>query len=148
MVASTNYSSQHGATWAKVPAMRHAMARFPQASFFFYLDPHVLIRNHGIAVEKHVLEAARLESLMIAEVPIVPPDSVIKTFKNLRADSVDLIMTQDFDGLSVQSFIVRRGDWAKYFLDAWYDPLYRTYNFQRADRHALEHIIQWVPWET
>jgi len=103
----------------------------------------VLIRNHNIAVEKHILESARLESLMITEVPIVPPDSVIKTFKNLRANSVDLIMTQDSDGLSVQSFIVRRGDWAKYFLDAWYDPLYRTYNFQRADRHALEHIIQW-----
>ena len=118
------------------------MARFPQSSFFFYLDPHTLIRNLDIAVEKHILESARLESLMITEVPIVPPDSVIKTFKNLRADGVDLIMTQDFDGLSVQSFIVRRGDWAKYLLDAWYDPLYRTYNFQRADRHALEHIVQ------
>jgi len=84
-----------------------------------------------------------LESLMITDVPIVPPDSVIKTFAGLDADRVDIIITQDKEGLSEKSFILRRGEWAKYFLDAWYDPLYRTYNFQRAERHALEHIVQW-----
>jgi mannan polymerase II complex MNN11 subunit len=47
-------------------------------------------------------------------------------------------------------------------LDTWFDPLYRSYNFQKADTHALvsvlpqvsplyllrndqEHIVQWHP---
>jgi mannan polymerase II complex MNN11 subunit len=79
---------------------------------------------------------------MVVEVPIVPPDSVIKTFSGLKGDHVDFVITQDHDGLSEKSFILRRGEWAKFFLDVWFDPLYRTYNFQRAERHALEHIVQ------
>ncbi len=52
---------------------------------------------------------------------------------------------------------------AKFFLDTWFDPLYRSYNFQKAEGHALvsdtievkkvlkltrttqEHVVQWHP---
>jgi hypothetical protein len=56
---------------------------------------------------------------------------------------VDFVLTQDKEGLAGGSFMVRTGEWAKYFLDAWFDPLYRSYNFQKAESHALEHIVQW-----
>jgi mannan polymerase II complex MNN11 subunit len=118
------------------------MTLFPQASFYFYLDPHTLIMNPKLSLDAHVTQKDRLESLMITDIPVVPPDSVIKTFSGLKGDRVDLILTQDKDGLSEKSFIVRKGEWAKYLLDAWFDPLYRTYNFQKAERHALEHIVQ------
>jgi mannan polymerase II complex MNN11 subunit len=122
--------------------MRHAMTLYPQATFFFYLDPHTLIMNPTLSVEAHVVGKSRLESLMITDVPIVPPDSVIKTFAGVKGDMIDMVLTQDRDGLSERSFILRRGDWAKFLLDSWFDPLYRTYNFQKAERHALEHIVQ------
>lgn len=80
---------------------------------------------------------------MIPDHPVVPPESVIHTLHGRRSEHVDFIVTQDHEGLSQNSFIVRRGEWAKYFLDAWYDPLYRSYNFQRAEGHALEHLVQW-----
>ena len=80
---------------------------------------------------------------MIVDKPVVPPDSVIKTFSHLRGERVDFILTQDKEGLAGGSFMVRTGEWAKYFLDAWFDPLYRSYNFQKAESHALEHIVQW-----
>jgi mannan polymerase II complex MNN11 subunit len=140
---ASNYSIKSApGSWAKVPAMRHAMTLFPDATFFFYLDPHTLIMNMKIDVMSHIMEPSRLESLIIPDVPIVPPDSVIKTFGSLKGGRVDFVLTQDKDGLSEKSFIIRRGDWAKYLLDAWFDPLYRSYNFQKAERHALEHIIQ------
>ena len=98
---------------------------------------------------------------MIKDQSIVPPDSVIKTFGQLKGDQVDFVLTQDKDGLAAGSFIIRRGDWARFFLDTWFDPLYRSYNFQKADTHALvsstqldiksvinvakEHIVQWHP---
>jgi mannan polymerase II complex MNN11 subunit len=25
----------------------------------------------------------------------------------------------------------------------WFDPLYRSYDFAAAEKHALEHIVQW-----
>lgn len=79
---------------------------------------------------------------MIPNQPIVPPDSVIRTFPNIKSGSVDFVLTQDDEGLAIDSMILRRGDWATYLLDAWFDPLYRSYNFQKAELHALEHLVQ------
>lgn len=79
----------------------------------------------------------KLEDLLIRDQPIVPPDSVIKTFPHLKGKNIDLAMTQDKEGLAQGSFIIRKGDWARFFLDTWFDPLYRSYNFQKADTHAL-----------
>lgn len=90
-----------------------------------------------------LLEPQTLESQMIVDKPVVPPDSVIKTFSHLRGERVDFILTQDREGLASGSLFVRVGDWAKFFLDAWFDPLYRSYNFQKAEEHALEHMVQW-----
>ncbi|KKY28784.1 putative alpha-mannosyltransferase [Diplodia seriata] len=130
-------------SWAKVPSMRHAMTAFPHSTYFFYLDINSLIVNPDISVEDHIMQKSRLEDLMIVGLPVVPPDSVIKTFAHLSGDNIDLVLTQDSDNLCQNSFILRRGDWAKFFLDSWFDPLYRSYNFQRAEGHALEHIVQW-----
>jgi mannan polymerase II complex MNN11 subunit len=124
--------------------MRHAMTVFPHSTFFWFLDSSALIMNPTLPLEANILDKARLESLMIVNVPVVPPDSVIRTFAHLKGDRIDLILSQDKDGLNTNSFIVRRGDWARYFLDAWYDPIYRSYNFQKAETHALEHIVQYV----
>ena len=74
---------------------------------------------------------------MLKDKPVVPPDSVIRTFGNLKADRIDLILTQDGEGLSPGSFVLKNGEWAKFFLDTWFDPLYRSYNFQKAEAHAL-----------
>jgi len=119
------------------------MTTHPTSTWFWYLDSTSLIANPSLPITA-LLTPQKLESLMIANEPVVPPDSVIKTFGNLKGDRIDFVISQDKEGLSVQSFVVRRGEWAKYFLDAWFDPIYRSYNFQRADVHALEHIVQYV----
>ena len=121
--------------------MRHALTLFPSTPYFFFLDDHTLIMNSDLAVEDHIMNKARLESLMQADVPIIPPDSVIKTFSHLKGDRIDLVLSQDKEGLLPNSFIVRRGDWAKFFLDAWFDPLYRSYNFQRAERQRSRNTL-------
>lgn len=101
-----------------------------------------MITNHEIELQSDVMSKRRLENMMITNHPVVPPDSVIKTFAHLKGDRIDLVLTQDKEGLAHGSFVVRRGEWAKYFLDAWFDPLYRSYNFQKAEQHALEHLVQ------
>ncbi|MCJ1278582.1 hypothetical protein MMC21_006399 [Puttea exsequens] len=132
-------------SWAAVPAMRHALTLYPHSSFFFLLSPHGLIMNPSVDLKQHILNPKRLESIMIRDAPVVPPDSVIRTFSHLKGDKIDLVLTQDNEGLSQGSFILRRGEWSKFFLDTWFDPLYRSYNFQKAEGHALEHVVQWHP---
>lgn len=90
---------------------------------------------------------------MKKDIPVVPPDSVIHTFSHLKPSRTHLILSQDMDNLAHTSFILRNtpftstttDNWAQYFLDAWFDPLYRAYAFQKAENHALEHLVQWHP---
>jgi mannan polymerase II complex MNN11 subunit len=124
-------------SWALVPALRHAMTLNPHSTYFFSLSPHSLFMNPELSLVDHVLQKSRLEGLMLKDMPVVPPDSVIHTFSHLTGNDIDLVLTQDEEGLNPESFIVRQGDWAKYFLDVWFDPMYRSYNFQKAEGHAL-----------
>ena len=130
-------------SWSTIPALRHAMTKWPHTPWLFYLTSTALIMNPAEPLYTKVLEPRKIESLMITDRPVVPPDSVIKTFSHLKGERVDCILTQDREGLAGGSMLVRTGDWAKYFLDAWFDPLYRSYNFQKAEGHALEHMVQW-----
>jgi mannan polymerase II complex MNN11 subunit len=124
-------------SWTSVVAARHALTMFPDCRLLWYLDEHALIMNPQLTIEDYVMKPSKLESLMIKDYPVVPPDSIIKTFSHLKAQDVDLVVTQDKEGLSAGSFVLRNGDWAKFFLETWFDPLYRSYNFQRAETHAL-----------
>ena len=124
-------------SWALVPAVRHAMTLYPYSTFFFILSPHALIMNPSLSLNSHIMAPRRIESMMLKDKPVVPPDSVIKTFSHLKADKIDLVLTQDNEGLCQGSFIIRSGEWAEFFLDTWFDPLYRSYNFQKAEGHAL-----------
>lgn len=138
---STDYPLNNAPqSWAKIPAMRHAYTKFPETKYMWYLEQNALIMNPDLTVEQHIMNTKRMDSLMIREHPVVLPDSVIKTFGHLRGENIDFALTQDPDGLASSSFILRRGDWAKFFLDTWFDPLYRSYNFQKAETHALVYL--------
>lgn len=130
-------------SWSTIPAIRHAMAKYPQTPWVWYLTATALIMETREPLTKKILAPAKLESLMLVDQPVVPPDSVIKTFSHVKPERIDLILSQDKEGLAGGSMFVRNGEWAKYFLDSWFDPLFRSYNFQKAEAHALEHIVQW-----
>ncbi|KAL4872957.1 hypothetical protein BDV12DRAFT_161051 [Aspergillus spectabilis] len=140
-----SYIGHSPRSWSIVPAVRHAMAKHPSSAYFFYLDAHALFMNPSESLETHFLNKHRLESLMRRDVPVVPPDSIIKTFAHLRPEDIDLMVTNDAEDLSTGSFVLRQGDFARFFLDTWFDPLYRSYNFAKAETHTLEHIVQWHP---
>lgn len=140
-------------SWAVVPAVRHAMAIHPHSTYFFHLSPHALIMNPAQSLKSHLLHRSRLESLMLRDLPVVPPDSIIKTFSHLKEEDVDLILTQDSEDLSPGSFVIRNGDFARFFLDVWFEPLYRSYNFAKAETHGLvrsasSHHALGIPWLT
>ncbi|EPE06466.1 glycosyltransferase family 34 protein [Ophiostoma piceae UAMH 11346] len=132
-------------SWTKVVAMRHALTMFPESTYFWFLDQNAFIMNMDVSIESDVMGAAKLDALMMKDFPIVPPDSIIKTFGHLKGQDVEFLLTQDYEGLSTSSFVIRNGEWAKFLFETWFDPLYRSYNFQKAETHALEHIVQWHP---
>lgn len=158
-------TGSHPTSWARIMATRHAISKYPEAGFIWYLDQNAYIMNPTRNLEDQLIHPRVLETLMIRDYPIVPPDSIIKTFAHLRGEDASFIIGQDNDGLISDSMIIRNGEWAKFLTETWLDPLYRTYNFQKAQRHALvsltlrstgntpfakrillqEHIVQWHP---
>lgn len=131
-------------SWSKVMAIRHALAQYPDCKYVWYLDQDAFIMEPARTVEEVVAEPRTLESLMIRDYPIVPPDSIIKTFAHLRGEDTGMIISQDKDGLVSDSMVLKNGDWAKFLSETWLDPLYRTYNFQKAERHAL---VSWPEYK-
>jgi mannan polymerase II complex MNN11 subunit len=127
--------------WAVAPAVRHAMAKHPHSEYFFHLSPHSLIMNPTKSLKTHILDKAKLDELMMKDVPIVPPDSIIKTFTHQEEDDIELIITQDKEDLNPGSFILKSGDFARFFLDMWFDPLFRSYKFAKAETHGLVRIL-------
>ncbi|KAI2611045.1 glycosyltransferase family 34 protein [Hypoxylon fragiforme] len=147
LIAKTSDYNLNGSptSWAKVVAMRHALTKYPDCKYIWYLDQNALIMNPHLKVEDYVMSGSKLESSMFKDLPVVPPDSIIKTFSHLKGNDVEFVLTQDKEGLASSSFVIKNGEWAIFFLDTWFDPLYRSYNFQKAETHALEHIVQWHP---
>ncbi|KAL7920431.1 glycosyltransferase family 34 protein [Trichoderma austrokoningii] len=146
VVKAYDYDTQGAPqSWSKLMAIRHALTKFPDCKFVWYLDQDAYIMDVNKSLDEHILGSRKLESLMIKNYPVVPPDSIIRTFSHLRADNIDLIVSQDISGLVAGSVILRNSEWSKFFIETWMDPLYRSYNFQKAERHALEHIVQWHP---
>jgi mannan polymerase II complex MNN11 subunit len=117
------------------------MATHPYSTYFFHLNPHALIMNPDISVTSHVLDRKRIESLMLKDIPVVPPDSVIKTFSHVKGNDVEFILSQDKEDLTSDNFFIKQGDWAHFLLDSWFDPLYRSYGFAKAEKHALVSLI-------
>ncbi|KAF7545751.1 hypothetical protein G7Z17_g8945 [Cylindrodendrum hubeiense] len=132
-------------SWARIIAVRHALSLYPDAKYIWLLDQNAYIMEYSLSLEEQLLDPTKLEGLMIKDQSIVPPDSIIKTFALLKGKNTAFILSQDETGLVTNSFFIKNGDWAKFFIETWLDPLYQSYNFQKAERHALEHIVQWHP---
>ncbi|KAI9741234.1 MAG: hypothetical protein M1834_002950 [Cirrosporium novae-zelandiae] len=135
----------HPASWGMIPSMRHAFKNHTDIEYIWQLSAHSLILNPELSLHEQILKDERISSIMLRDLPVVPPDSVIHTFSHLSPDRVSMIISQDHEGLSATSIILRNDDWSQFCLDVWFDPLMISYNFQKAEVHALEHIIQWHP---
>ncbi|KAK6528348.1 hypothetical protein TWF281_009591 [Arthrobotrys megalospora] len=151
-------------SYNKLPLIRQAMSSYPYTKTFWYLSSDSLIINMDLDLESHILSKPRLGNLMLRDQPVIPPESIIKTFKRQNADDIQFIITQDGKSVKSDSFIIRRRKdemgWGKkkhkggkkgatmfgyYLLDLWFDPLYRFYHFKEGETSALEHLIQWHP---
>lgn len=129
----------HGApmSWTRVVAMRHALTKFPDASYVWFLGQDSLIMDPKISIHRDIMGYKNMDKSMLRSQPVALPESIIKTSRQLAPDQVELALTQDKAGMSPESLILKNGEFAEFFLDTWYDPLFRSYNFKKAEVHAL-----------
>ncbi len=132
--------------WSKLLLMRDALTAFPNAKYFWYLDENSVIMRTDIDLYDYLLSSTSLNSLMLKDIPIIPPNGAIKTYKNSIVDELKFLITQDLNGLDTSSFIIINSPYSKALLEIWVDPLYRKFSkFSEAEGSALEHLLQWHP---
>src|SRR5579871_1623864 len=130
------------------------MAMYPYTRNFWSLSSNSLIMNMNLNLEEHILQQPRLNSLMLRDHPVIPPESIIKTFKRTDANDIQFIITQDSKSVRSDSFIIRKNldempgnrkpgktIFGMYLLDVWFDPLYRFYHFANAETSALVYLL-------
>lgn len=130
--------------WTRLLALRSAMYAFPKATYFWYLDQDAMIMRYDIDLVKYLLDPAVLDPIMLRDQPLIPPNGVIHTYKNTKAENVDLIITQTGQDLNSGSFILKNSFTGKALLEFWNDPIFKSYhNFPKFAESALTHILQW-----
>lgn len=136
-----------GPEWAKLMILRAAMFAFPKTKYFWYLDQNAVITNYNIDLLKTVIDPGKLGPLLQRDISIVPPDGAIKTYKYNKPEDIGLIITQDDQGISTDSFIISNGLFGKALIEFWNDPLFREYSNFKNDKvtDSLLHILQWHP---
>lgn len=133
--------------WVRLYCLRAAMFAFPEAKWFWYFDQDGFIMNLNIDLQDYILSPDVLNPIMMREQPIIPPNGVIKTYKNSKPGSIKLIITQSETKVETNSIIVRNDDIGSGILDIWGDKLYLNYaSFPYGPDSALTHILQWHPF--
>ncbi|KAJ6104324.1 hypothetical protein N7523_010644 [Penicillium sp. IBT 18751x] len=106
----TSYNLSRGAPiyWKNIPVLKEAFARHPDAQW------EGLARNILLDHKVHGAGGGM---------------SSFSTPASYKHDDISFIISQDSEGLNVGSFLMRRGDWSKWLLDLWTDPLYISQNW-------------------
>ena len=123
------------------------MFAFPEAEWFWYFDEDGLIQNMHTDLTSHLLNKKVLNSVILKERPIIPPNGLIKTYKNIQTENVKLIFIQFDNQIQTNSFIVKNDEVGRAIIDFWTDKLNLNYNnFPHGPDSALAHILQWHPF--
>ncbi|EMG46652.1 MNN11 Probable alpha-1 [Candida maltosa Xu316] len=135
------------AKWVRIYSLKAAMFAFPHAKWFWYLDQDSLIMNMKTNIEDYMLKPSVLDSIMLKDQPLIPPNGLIKTYKKAKAESVRFILTQSDQKIETNSFLIKNDYIGKMVLDWWSDKLYVQYTgFPYSTDSSLTHILQWHPF--
>lgn len=148
-----NDGSKISTEFAKVLMMREAMYAFEGSKWMWWLDQDAVITNHDYDLVNELLTPENLNKKMNRDAPILPPESIIHTYKRVPASHIKLIVSQNDRGISTSSFLLMNDQlYGKVLMGYWSDPLHRSYNgfqgfggFQGHVEASLTHMVQWHP---
>lgn len=124
--------------WAKLPAIAETFETYPEAQWIWWLDLDAILMTPTIDLNEHLLSHKALGEQLLKDQALTNSGggkSNISTPKNPNVKNIDLIFSQDQNGINAGSFFIRRSEWTRTFLDMWADPLFvmRTWLGQEQD---------------
>lgn len=124
--------------WAKLPAIAETFRTYPEAQWVWWLDLDAILMTPSVDLNKLLLSHDALSEQLLKGHEFGRSGggkSGISTLENPDVNNIDLIFSQDQNGINAGSFFIRRSEWSRVFLDMWSDPLFviRTWQGQEQD---------------
>ncbi|SCU85202.1 LADA_0D06216g1_1 [Lachancea dasiensis] len=142
------YSHEYREGWQKVEILRQTMREFPNAEWFWWLDPETLIMEPQLSLEKHLFK--RLDSLSYRILDDFNPLQLPLDIPYVDySQEPELYITQDCGGFNLGSFFVKNSEWTKLLLDVWWDPVcyeQKHMLWEHREQDALEALYANEPW--
>ncbi|WBW70758.1 Golgi alpha-1,6-galactosyltransferase Gmh4 [Schizosaccharomyces osmophilus] len=139
------YGTQN--TWSLVTAIRETLYEHPEASWIWVLDPRAVIMNTGESLKEAIMNPEQLSNSFLRNFPVDPLKPHIRTRNKMDLEEIKLITTNDYNGISIRSFLLKNDDFAPFLLDSWNEPLFKMYKSEPelAERSALSHLLEIHP---
>lgn len=130
--------------WGKLPAIAETFETYPEAQWIWWLDLDAILMTPSLDLNEHLLSHKALnEQLLKGQVlnNSGGGKSKISTPKNPNVKNIDLIFSQDHNGINAGSFFIRRSEWTRTFLDIWADPLFVMRRWPGQEQDAMVSIF-------
>lgn len=130
--------------WAKLPAIVDCFNEFPEAQWVWWLDLDVIIMSPQIDLNSHLLSYSAMHSRLQKGVPIIGGGghkTNLFTAKEYDLSQIDIIISQDHNGLNAGSFFIRRSAFSKWLMDLWGDPQFINAGWVGREQDAMLNMV-------
>jgi galactosyl transferase GMA12/MNN10 family len=158
-----NISHERSPVWAKMAAVEEAFATFPSAEWVWWLDMDAIIMTPSLELYEHLLDPEVMKTKLLDGEEIVSNDRIREPYgqkfrtgevcshvlpttdhKTTNPSEIDIICTQDLNGMNLGSFIIRNSQTMSLLVDLWSDILLVDYSDQHwllKEQDLLLHLI-------
>lgn len=131
--------------WAKLPSIIDSFNQFPDAQWVWWLDSDAIIMSPEVDLSSQLLSHDALFHCLEKEMEIRRGSgggrTEIFTPKNPDVSQIDIIVSQDHNGLNAGSFFIRRSQFTKMLMDLWADPQFINARWASQEQEALLRLV-------
>lgn len=129
--------------WLKLQVIRDAFESFPNHEWFWVLDLDAIIMNHEFDLHRRILNSTELQNYLLHGLPLFHDHQLSEDYiypMDVEADDVDLIISQNWHGFDLASFLIKSSTFTKNLLDQWEIPLRMGLSFSNHEKGALQEL--------
>lgn len=130
--------------WKKIPAIIDCFRANPEVQWVWWLDLDAVIMTASVDLSDYLLSPEALDRALLRDTEIMrsgPRKLGLKTPKEYDISNLDLLITQDENGLNAGSFFLRRSAFTQMLLRLWVDPLYMSQDWILREQDVLGHLV-------
>lgn len=144
-MTSYNLPSNVPIFWNKIPILQEAFIRYPEAEWVWWLDLDIIIMNTSLSIYDHVLSDEGMARNILLNEPMHGAgggETGYRTPATYKRNDINFVISLDSWGMNVGNFLIRRGEWSKWLLGLWIEPLYIDQGWVFPENDAWTHMWQ------